>query len=658
VVIGPTLAQQLRVIPIGAHDDERDGMISATDAPTGTALNGGRVSRRPPPRRGIARFARRGPPPRAVPPRLAAVCALVLGIACLYWARNIFVPLALAMLLAFLLNPLVVHVRRTGLPRAPAIGLVVLLSLSLAVGVGWVLFNQVTVLADDLPRYRASIEKRIDDIQRARRGGALDKMERTAADVAKQLEAGERRGAGDRKPIPVVVSSPSAFWRIPDALEVLVTAGLVVVLLLFMLSQRRELLARIVRLFGANRLAQATRALEEAGERISSYLVMYSAVNGAFGAVIVGGLFLLGVPFALLWGVFAAVLRFVPYVGAWIAASVPIALSFLIFEGWMKPLLVIGLYVVSEAIVAFVVEPLAYSRSAGVSEIALLLAAAFWAWLWGPLGLLLSTPLTVCLVVIARNVSGLEFLALLLGDDSGVPRHIIYYQRLLAGDEVEAADLASEGVRATSVEAVFDGMLVPALARARRDREAGRLTPDEYGRILAATETLLPRLMALAPAPARPAPDGAAIEATAAGPPVAIAACPVGDEADRIALAMLAYLLGDRAEVRAGPVGGLVAEALAFVQEAAPSLICVGSLAGGGAGRVRHLVKRLRAGAPEVPILVGRWGAARAAVDRRDLWGAGASEVASSLAEARAEIARLAQPSPAGLDPPARGRVP
>ena len=632
---------------------------SAADGSPGGALNGDRAFRRPPPRRGLARFARRGPPPRAVPPRLAAVCALVLGIACLYWARNIFVPLALAMLLAFLLNPLVVQLRRTGLPRGLAVCLVVLFALSLAVGVGWVLFNQVSVLADDLPQYRATIQKRIDDIQRARRGGALDKMERTAADVAKQLEQGDRRNATDRKPIPVVVSSPSAFWRIPDALEVLVTAGLVVVLLLFMLIQRRELLARMVRLFGANRLAQATRALEEAGERISNYLVMYSAVNGAFGAVIFGGLFVLGVPFALLWGVFAAVLRFVPYVGAWIAAAVPIALSFLLFEGWTTPLTVIGLYVVSEMIVAFVVEPLVYRRSAGVSEIALLLAAAFWAWLWGPLGLLLSTPLTVCLVVIARNVSGLEFLALLLSDDTGVARHIIYYQRLLAGDEIEAADLAREGVRATSVEAVFDGMLVPALMRARRDRDAGRLTPDEYGRILVATEELLPVLAAMAPPPAVSEPDGAPpADAPPVGPLVAIAACPVGDDADRIALAMLGHLLGDRADVRQAPAGGLVAEAVSFVQESAPSVVLVGSLAGGGAARVRHLVKRLRAASPDAPILVARWAAPRAAVDRRDLLHAGASEVATSLAEARAEVLRLAQTSPAGLDPSPRGRVP
>ncbi len=631
---------------------------SATGASTRAALNGGRDLRRPPPRRGIARFARRRPPPRAVPPRLVAVCALVLGIACLYWARNIFLPLALAMLLAFLLNPVVVQVRRTGLPRAPAVCLVVLFALSLAVGIGWVLFNQVSVLADDLPQYRATIQKRIDDIQRARRGGALDKMERTAADVAKQLEQGDRRNATDRKPIPVVVASPSAFWRIPDALEVLVTAGLVVVLLLFMLIQRRELLARMVRLFGPNRLAQATRALEEAGERISSYLVMYSAVNGAFGAVIFGGLFLLGVPFALLWGVFAAVLRFVPYVGAWIAAAVPIALSFLLFEGWAKPLTVIGLYVVSEAIVAFAVEPLVYRRSAGVSEIALLLAAAFWAWLWGPLGLLLSTPLTVCLVVVARNVSGLEFLALLLSDDTGVSRHIVYYQRLLAGDEVEAADLAREGVRATSVEAVFDGMLVPALARARRDREAGRLTPDEYGRILGATEELLPVLAAMAPPPAVPDDGAPAPDELSARPKVAVAACPVGDDADRIALAMLGHLLGDRADVRQTPPGGLVAEALAFVQQSAPSLVCVGSLAGAGSPRVRHFVKRLRAVSPDAPILAGRWAVPRAAVDRRDLLHAGATEVATSLAEARAEVLRLAETSPAGLDPSPRGRVP
>jgi hypothetical protein len=451
-----------------------------------------------------------------------------------------------------------------------------------------------------------------------------------------------------------VVTPPSALWRIPEAVEVLATAALVVVLLFFMLIQRRELLARIVRLFGPNRLAVATRALEEAGTRISHYLVMQSLVNSGFGAVVAAGLFLLGVPFALVWGVFAALLRFIPYVGAWIAASVPIVLSLLVFEGWMRPLAVLGLYLVSEAVIAFVLEPLVYRRSAGVSEIALLLAAAFWAWLWGPIGLLLSTPLTVCLVVVARNVSGLEFIGHLLSDDTGVPRHIIYYQRLLAGDELEAAELAAEVVKAQSLEAAFDGVLVPALSRAQRDHDVGRLTADEYEQILGASAALVARL-GRPPGEAeadRPAPDPA--------PGVVVmAACPVGDEADRIALAMLDRLLPpDEVRVRVAPAGGLVSETVAFVQELSPALICVGSLGVGRFGRVRHLVKRLRAAAPDVPILVGRWGAPRVIGDRQALWASGASEVATSVAEARREALRIASARAAGLDPSRHARVP
>ncbi len=615
----------------------------STDAPS----TGARWRRRP--RRSPAR-----PPIHPVPPRLIAIAGLALGIGALWVARTIFVPLALAILLAFLLNPLVIQVRRTGLGRGPAVALVVALALCIALGVGWALWSQVSALVDDLPRYRQTIARKIADIQRAQRGGTLDKVERTAADVAKQLEADAARSAAGPKPIPVVVTRPSALWRIPEAVEVLATAALVVVLLFFMLIQRRELLARIVRLFGPSRLAVATRALEEAGTRISHYLVMQSLVNSGFGAVIAVGLFLIGVPFALVWGVFAALLRFIPYVGAWFAASVPIVLSLVLFEGWTKPLAVVGLYVVSEALIAFVLEPLVYRRSAGVSEIALLLAAVFWAWLWGPIGLLLSTPLTVCLVVLARHVSGLEFIGLLLSDDTGVPRHIIYYQRLLAGDEREAAELAAEVVEARSLEAAFDGVLIPALSRAQRDHDLGRLTPDEYEQILGATAALVARCgMPAGEAPAdRPPPDPA--------PGVVVmAACPVGDEADRIALAMLDRLLPpDELRMRIAPAGGLVAETVAFVQELSPALICVGSLGAGRFGRVRHLVKRLQAAAPEVPILVGRWAAPRVIGDRQALWAAGASEVATSIAEARKEAVRIASARAAGLDPSPHARVP
>jgi predicted PurR-regulated permease PerM len=625
-------------------------MTIATEALTDTGsprARAGDTRWRRRPRRPLAR-----PPMHPVPPRLLAIAGLALGIGALWVARTIFVPLALAILLAFLLNPLVIQVRRTGLGRGPAVALVVALALCVAVGVGWALWAQVSALVDDLPRYRQTISRKIADIQRAQRGGTLDKVERTAADVAKQLEAETARGASGPKPIPVVVTSPSALWRIPEAVEVLVTAALVVVLLLFMLIQRRELLARIVRLFGPSRLAVATRALEEAGTRISHYLVMQTLVNSGFGAVVAGGLFLLGVPFALVWGVFAALLRFIPYVGAWLAASVPIVLSLVLFEGWTKPLAVIGLYVVSEVLIYFVLEPLVYRRSAGVSEIALLLAAVFWAWLWGPIGLLLATPLTVCLVVVARNVSGLEFIGLLLSDDTDVPRHIIYYQRLLAGDEREAAELAAEVVEERSLEAAFDSVLIPALSRAQRDHDVGRLTPDEYEQILGATAALVARLGTPAEAPAEATPPDPAPGV------VVMAASPVGDEADRIALAMLERLLPPELRMRIAPAGGLVSETVAFVQDLSPALICVGSLGAGRFGRARHLVKRLRAAAPGVPILVGRWSAPRVLGDRQALGAAGASQVTTSVAEAQREVVRIASARAAGLDPSRHARVP
>src|SRR6266852_903203 len=359
---------------------------------------------RPPP----ARVSDLGSADAHAPPRLLILAALVLAVGCLYWARAVFIPIALALLISFLLSPAVALVRRTGLGQIPAVVVVITLTLTLAIGLGWALFNQVTTLANDLPHYRATIARKIADVQRVGKGGALKNVEDTAKDLMEQIE---RTNPATQKPLPVVVSAPHPLWQLPRIIEP---------------------------------LAETTRALDEAGVRISRYLLTQSGLNASFGATIMLGLFLLDVPFALVWGFFAALLRFIPYVGAWAAALVPIAMSLAVFDGWAKPLLIAGLFAATEVIIAFVLEPLFFGRSAGVSAIALLIAAAFWTWLWGPIGLALATPLTVCLVVFSRTVAGLEFIEILVSDGPGVDDHITYYQRVLAADEREAAELVRE----------------------------------------------------------------------------------------------------------------------------------------------------------------------------------------------------------------------
>lgn len=579
-------------------------------------------------RAAVAKVA--GPYARAAH-RFYVFAGLALAVAVLYWASVVFIPIALAVLLAFLLSPLVARAHRAGLPLGLAVTLVVALTLAITLALGWGLMSQVSTFANDLPRYRQTITRKIADLQKASRGGALEKVEDTAKDVLKQIDKGN---GGGQQPVPVVVSPPNPLWQLPQLAKHVATGSLVIVLVFFMLIQQRELRARVIRLFGYDRLAATTRLLDEAATRISRYLLMQTVINGCFGLGIGLGLFFIGLPFALALGCVAAALRFLPYVGAWLAALIPIALSLAVFDDWTRPVLVAGLFVLTEFTVAFVIEPLLYGRTAGVSAIALLAGAGFWTWLWGPIGLVLAVPLTVCLVVASRAVAGLEFIEVLLSDDPPVESHLTFYQRLLAGDATDAADLVAEAARATSLEAAFDGIVAPALARARRDCEAQQLTREELARMLAEVQALIAQI------PASPAPaDTAAVPAR--GTPTSVMGVPARDEIDALGFVMLGRLLEDAgAELRLAPAGGLVGETLAYAETATPDLVCVGAVGAGGRRRMRHLVKRLRGSQPDAGILVVRWGTGSGPDARRELAATGADELALSLAEARLSVLR------------------
>jgi len=563
--------------------------------------------------------------------RLVVLGALILATACLYWARVVFIPIALALLATFLLSPVVALLRRTGLHRVAAVVVVLALAVALVAALGWGLFSQINALADDLPQYRRTLARKIADVQRMGRDGALQKMEETAHDLMAQIE---RARQPDTKPLPVIVSSPNPLWQLSRIVESVGGAVFVLVLVVFMLVQQRELRARIVRLFGPDRLAETTRALDEASARITSYLLTQTALNASFGTTIAIGLFTLGLPFALTWGVLAALLRFIPYAGAWAAGAIPVVVSLAVFDGWMKPLLIVSLFAVTEAIIAFVLEPLLFARSAGVSSIALLISAAFWTWLWGPIGLALAIPLTVWLVVFSHTVKGLEFIGILVDDDPGLDRHVIFYQRVLAGDDQEAAELLREAVETGSDVAAYDTIVVPALARARRDHDAGQLPAADYAHVIETTRAVLDRAIVASPSPE---PE---TEATEAPERVIVAGCPVHDEADRVVLEALSRLLEpDGHALLSAPAGGLVAETIAAVEAMSPVGIFVSAVE--DMGRARHLVKRLRAACPETPIVVGCWGLPGSAKLRADLCAAGADDVVTTLGQARSDLLRL-----------------
>ena len=578
--------------------------------------------------------------------RLATVAALIVGVAALYLARAVLVPIALAALLTFMVYPIVSGLTRLGLGRALSVGVVVTTLFLALGGVFWILTVEFAALSTQIPVYRDNLITKIGEVKRLGSGGVLEKMQTAVTDVTRELEKEGPRAPG--APAPVVVrSEPSGRWQLPAYVEYLGAAGAVIALVIFMLIEREDLRNRVIRLGGYGRLITTTRVLDEAAHRISRYLLMQTIINTSFGIGIAGGLMLLGVPYALLWGFLAAALRFIPYVGVWVAALVPIVFTLAAFPRWYQPLLVAGLFVVLEVAASFVLEPLLYGQSAGVSQVALLCSVAFWAWLWGPIGLVLATPLTVCLVVLAKHVPGLEFIGILMSDEPPIAPSAAYYQRLLAQDRPEAERIVTDRARAHSLAAVFDDVILSALRHARRDRAQDALSEEAQRSIWRDTREIVDALgarerAAAETADARPETEPPPRTARAVG-------IPVRDEADRLGLEMLEHLIDPaRWSIEIASPHLLGSEIIALIEDKRPAAVCLVALSSGARGRTRYLCKRLRARFPDLRILVGRWGLRDdVALARRQLEGAGADLVSTSLLESRQHLQQVH-----GLEPP------
>jgi predicted PurR-regulated permease PerM len=578
---------------------------------------------------------------------VVVLATLIVVIGCLYFGRPVLIPLALAVLLTFMLNPLVNALERWRLPRVAAVVVAVLLAFSVVGGVGWLLYAQITTLANDLPQYKTNITDKIRDLRRAGKGGSLERAQTTVKEVIGELQNGDQAGAR-KKPPPVVVEQPSELWHIPTSvgplMELLASVGFVIVLVIFMLLERRRLVDRLIRLGGYSRLTVTTRVLDESAERISRYLLMQTLVNSGFGVAIGTGLFLIGVPYALLWGVLAGVFRFIPYVGPWVGASFPVITSLGMFAGWLQPLEVLGIFAVIELTIYFVVEPLLYSQSAGISPLALLVSVAFWTWLWGPIGLVLGTPLTVCFVVLGKYVPELAFLVVLFADEDVITPDAALYQRLLRGDDDEAFEVVEAYIKTHELGDTYDTVLLPALARARADRARAALSEEEEQAVVRAARTMVDDLaetVALSAA-VRDAGGAPAHEPSNSSH---VLACPARDETDEIALHMLRQLVDPtRARVDVVSATPLSSEVVALAEARAPSQIVVGSIAPGGLAQTRYLCKRLRARFPEVTIVVGRWCPdARPEEARAALLSAGATEVSTTLVQTRDQVLALSQ---------------
>ena len=573
----------------------------------------------------------------------------VLVIVVLYWAQAVLVPIALAILLSFVLAPPVNWLERW-LGRVPAVLMVVTLVFVVLGLAGWGLARQMNNLAEDLPRYRVNILTKIADVRGAGKGGAVEKLQETIEGIKTDL--GKSDAPQGRAPQPVVVAAepvagfPGFEWLGP-IMGPLGTAGLVVALVIFMLLERRDLRDRLIGLFGHGRLTVTTKAFDEASTRVSRQLLMQSLVNGVYGIVAGLGLYFLGVPYPLVWGALGAALRFIPYVGPVLGAGAPIVVSLAALPGWTDPLWVMGLFVVLELFTNLVLETALYAGAAGVSQVALLISLAFWTWLWGPLGLLMATPLTVCFVVLGKHVPGLAFVGTLMADTPALAPEYGYYQRLLARDPGEAADLIERHIKNEPWGTVYDALLLPALNYAERDRLERRLSVDEESAVIEATRELLSdaaeSLRRLKPPP----PTGSLEASPLPGPrePLRVLGYATNGVADEVALTMLAHALdGLPILVEMTNTRLLASELVSLVRTQNVSVVCLADLPPSPPSKSRYLVKRLHDALPNLRILVGRWGPpALADESTQTLRDAGATLVATTLAETLTYLSGLVE---------------
>jgi predicted PurR-regulated permease PerM len=569
----------------------------------------------------------------------------VIVLSVLYLAQSICIPLALAIFFAFLLNPLVSALKRFRVPKLPAILLAMSTVVLIVGGIGWIVGAEARSMVEEAPQYSQNVKAKMRSLRQILPMSKMPEMENMFNDATSGQEAApESAREKARSRVQVVVRSEFPSWltsltslleRFAEAL-----AGLVLslVLLLFVLLKKEDLRNRLIRLMGDGSITATTKAFEDASQRISRYLLLQFIVNGAFGITITLGLLLIQVRYAPLWGFLGFVLRYVPYIGPWIAALPPILISLAMFPGWTEPLLVLTLFAVVELVTGNFIEPRLYGRSIGISEVALLVAAAFWAFLWGPVGLILSSPLTVCLMVLGKYVPRLEFLDIMLSDEPVLPPDVAFYQRLLARDQDEAADLALAQAKTSSAKNVYDDLLVPALNFAKRDRERDDLTDEDEQFVLRSTAEILEEVDERNTA-ARPA----ALQKDSQTMKVRVVACPARDQIDLLGLTMLSRLVdSEKWDLEIIAVETLTSELIARVSEEEPLMVCIGSLPPGGLAHTRYLCKRLRMHFPDLKIIVGRWGIGANLPSNRDqLHEAGADLVSGTLLETVGQLNSL-----------------
>ncbi|MBV8551689.1 MAG: AI-2E family transporter [Acidobacteriaceae bacterium] len=566
----------------------------------------------------------------------------------LYFGGKVTIPFALALLFTFLLTPPVRLAEKTRIGRLPSVVIVMILAFSAFGALVWVGAEEFAGILIELPHYQANIQTKLDKLTKPG-ASRVSKGIATIQTLANELspDALTQPNQTRRQPVPVeiVPSRPGAMdslsWLGGSVAGALATAGAVIIFTLFMLLKRVELRNRLFTLFGISRIGVVTAAMDDAAKRVSSYLLTLLMVNSIYGLLLGVGLYLIGVPYAIFWGVLAVFIRFVPYVGTLIVATCPFVLSLAVFDGWRRPVLVLGLWAIIEGAISGMLEPLLYASRAGISSLAILISAIFWTILWGPIGLVLSTPLTVCLVVLGRHVPQLEFLSILMGEEPELAPQARYYERLLASNEEEARAVIEQCAKERTLLEVYDSVLIPALSLAEQDRYQGTLDDEQHRIVCQATGDLLEDIGG----------ETEDLEAKSASPasPLSILCIPARDEADELAGVMLTQAVRTGGyNIKTLPAG-YVGDALAAVMRERPKVLIISALQPFAISRVRSICRRARQRIKDLKIIVGLWNAESGFEALQTRLGTGCPDyIVGSLAQAELQLKLLADQSAEG----------
>jgi len=600
--------------------------------------------------------------------RFLPLIAFVLSIAALYFAREVLIPFALAVLFSFMLTPVVKGLERLRLGRVPSVGIVVLVSLLVAGAIGWVVSNQLIDVISQLPSYRENIHNKVEAL-RGPAGGALKKAADNVRELSEALTVelapatpGATTGTATPSPHPVpvqVIERPQGgiqYLRdmVAPFVQPVGTAFIVVVFTIFILMKREDVRNRLIRLVAPRQLNTMTQVLDDAAMGVSRYLLVQFSLNTAYGCLIATGLYFIHVPGAILWGALAGLLRFIPYIGPLIGGTLPLLMALGAFDGWARPILILGFFTVVELIASQVVEPVIGGARTGISPLAILVAAVFWGALWGPAGLILSMPLTVCVVVLGRHVPQLEFLNVLLGDEPVLSPKARLYQRLLALDQQEAQSVVEAFLKDGTPIDLYDQVIIPALSMAEQDRHKGELDGAKEAFIIQSISEVIGELAeyeTLQPSQRTGRSD------------LRIICLPANDQADEITAAMLSQVL-ERAgyPVLCLPVAGSVPDAVELIAGIVPQsgdVVCISALPPFALLNARSMAKRLRQQFPELTIIVGLWTFTLSERAAERFGQAFVETVVTTLTDAVDQIHRFAEAtSPDDPSPDAIARTP